>query len=145
MTRLGIIDRLQVGEVLVMDGATGSELQRRGVDINKGSVEGKLGVWSAAANLDAPEVVQAIHEDYLNAGAEIIISNNFYTSRIMMNVIGRQDHWEEYTRRGGELACQARDAINPDAYVAGGIAPPEHKCNLYDQFVDLPPRYRTPS
>jgi len=51
-------------------------------------------------------------------------------------VIGKQDHWEEYTRRGGELACQARDAINPDAYVAGGIAPPEHKCNLYEQFVE---------
>ena len=136
MTRLGIIDRLQAGEVLVMDGATGSELQRRGVDVNKGSVEGKLGVWSAAANLDAPEVVRAIHEDYLNAGAEIIISNNFYTSRIMMNVIGKQEHWEEYTRRGGELACQARDSINPDAYVAGGIAPPEQKCDLYEQFVE---------
>lgn len=119
-----------------MDGATGSELQRRGVDVNKGSVEGKLGVWSAAANLDAPEVVQAIHEDYLNAGAEIVISNNFYTSRRMMEVIGRQDQWEEYTRRGGELACQARDAINPNAFVAGGIAPPEHKCDLYEQFSE---------
>ena len=136
MARLSIIDRLQAGEVLVMDGATGSELQRRGVNVNKGAVEGKLGVWSAAANFDAPEVVRAIHEDYLNAGAEIIISNNFYTSRIMMNVIGKQEHWEEYTRRGGELACQARDAINPDAYVAGGIAPPEHKCDLYEQFVE---------
>ena len=48
MTRLGIIDRLQAGEVLIMDGATGSELQRRGINVNKGSVEGKLGVWSAA-------------------------------------------------------------------------------------------------
>ena len=80
--------------------------------------------WSAAANLDAPDVVRAIHEDYLKAGAEIIISNNFYTSRTMMNVIGEQDRWEEYTRRGGELACEARDTINPDAYAAGGIAPP---------------------
>ncbi len=115
MSRLNFIDRLQTGEVLVMDGATGSELQRRGVDVDKGSVEGKLGVWSAAANQDAPDVVRAIHEDYLNAGAEIIISNNFYTSRKMMEVIGRQDQWEEYTRRGGEVACQARDAINPDA------------------------------
>ncbi len=136
MTRPGIIDRLQSGEVLIMDGATGSELQRRGVDVNKGSVEGRLGVWSAAANLDAPEVVQSIHEDYLKAGAEIIISNNFYTSRTMMNVIGKQNQWEEYTRRGGELACLARDAVNPNAYVAGGIAPPEHKCNLYEQFVE---------
>ena len=136
MARLSIIDRLQAGEVLVMDGATGSELQRRGVNVNKGAVEGKLGVWSAAANFDAPEVLRAIHEDYLNAGAEIIISNNFYTSRTMMNVIGKQAQWEEYTRRGGELACQARDAINPDAYVAGGIAPPEHKCDLYEQFAE---------
>jgi methionine synthase I (cobalamin-dependent) len=136
MKRLGIIDRLQAGEVLIMDGATGSELQQRGVDVNKGSVEGRLGVWSAAANLDAPDVVRAIHEDYLKAGAEIITSNNFYTSRTMMNVIGKQDQWEEYTRRAGELACQARDAINPEAYVAGGIAPPEDKCNLYEQFVE---------
>ncbi len=136
MTRLGIIDRLQAGEVFVMDGATGSELQRRGVDVDKGSIEGKLGVWSAAANLDAPDVLRAIHEDYLKAGAEIIISNNFYTSRTMMNVIGKQDQWDEYTRRGGELACQARDAINPDAYVAGGIAPPEHKCDLHEQFIE---------
>ena len=61
MSRLSIIDRLQTGEVLVMDGATGSELQRRGVDVDKGSVEGKLGVWSAAANLDAPEAVSYTH------------------------------------------------------------------------------------
>ena len=60
MTRLGIIDRLQAGEVLIMDGATGSELQRRGVDVNRGSVEGQIGVWSAAANLDAPDVVRAL-------------------------------------------------------------------------------------
>ena len=113
MSRTSIVDRLQSGEVLIMDGATGSELQRRGVDVDKGSVDGLLGVWSAAANLDAPDVVRAIHEDYLKAGAEIIISNNFYTSRTMMRVIGKQDQWEEYTRRGGELACQARDAINP--------------------------------
>ena len=39
MSRLSIIDRLQTGEVLVMDGAMGSELQRRGVDVDKGSVE----------------------------------------------------------------------------------------------------------
>lgn len=136
MARPSIVDRLRGGEILIMDGATGSELQRRGVDVNKGSVRGRLGVWSAAANLDAPEVVREIHEDYLKAGAEIITSNNFYTSRTMMSVIGKQDQWEEYTRRGGELACQARDAIDPDAYVAGGIAPPEHKCDLHEQFAE---------
>ncbi len=138
MPRRSIIDRLKAGEVLVMDGGTGSELQRRGVNVNKGATTERrprapvrygatsgLGVWSASANLDAPDVVRKVHTDYLNAGAEIVISNNFYTSRAMMALIGEQDRWEEYTRRGGELAVQARDAVNPEAYVARGIAPPQ--------------------
>ncbi len=131
-----IVERLEAGEVLVMDGGTGSELQRRGVNVNKGATTecrtdrrdqgphvGTEGVWSAAANLDAPDVVRKVHTDYLKAGAEIVISNNFYTSRSMMALIGEQDRWEEYTRRGGELAIEARDAVNPEAYVAGGFAP----------------------
>jgi S-methylmethionine-dependent homocysteine/selenocysteine methylase len=133
MARLSIIDRLQAGEILVMDGATGSELQRRGVDVDKGSSQGKHGVWSAAANIDAPDVVRQIHEDYLTAGAEIVTSNNFYTTPAMLAMIGKQNRWEEYTRRGGELAVQARDAVKPDAYVAGGIAPP-YKCDLFREF-----------
>ena len=123
MPSRSILDRLSAGEVLVMDGGTGSELQRRGVNVNKGSTKGILGVWSASANLDAPEVVRQIHQDYLEAGAEIVTSNNFYTSRTMLAMIGEEQRWEEYTRRGGELAVQARNAINPEAYVAGGYAP----------------------
>ncbi len=130
-----IVARLKKGEVLILDGATGSELQRRGVDVNRGSVSGKLGVWSAAANLDAPDVVRRVHEDYLRVGAEIITSNNFYTSRGMLAMIQEEDRWEEYTRRGGELAVEARNAVNPKAYVAGGIAPPYTK-DLHRQFEE---------
>ena len=87
MARRNIVDRLREREILILDGATGSELQRRGVDVNKGAKEHDLGVWSAAANLDAPEVVRQIHEDYLIAGAEIVTSNNFYTSRAMLKSV----------------------------------------------------------
>ena len=52
MPSRGILDRLSAGETLLMDGATGSELQRRGVDVSKGATKGNLGVWSATANLD---------------------------------------------------------------------------------------------
>jgi len=139
MSRRNILERLASGEFLVMDGGTGSELQKRGVNVMKGVTTEQrpksplsskvktttgLGAWSASANLDAPEVVRAIHEDYLNAGAEILISNNFYTSRAMLSIVGEEDRREEYTRRGAELAIQARDAVKPEAYVAGGFAPP---------------------
>ena len=133
MARRNIVDRLRAGELLILDGGTGTELQRRGVDVDKGFRGNEMGPWSAAANFDAPDVVREIHEDYLRAGADIIISNNFYTTPTMLERIGKQDEWEAYTRRGGELAIQARDAVNPDAYVAGGIAPP-YQCDLRTEF-----------
>jgi S-methylmethionine-dependent homocysteine/selenocysteine methylase len=133
MARRNIVDRLRAGELFILDGGTGTELQRRGVDVEKGTRGDEIGPWSAAANFDAPDVVREIHEDYLRAGADIIISNNFYTTPSMLERIGKRDEWEAYTRRAGELAIQARDAINPDAYVAGGIAPP-YQCDLRAEF-----------
>src|SRR5439155_24229130 len=106
------------------DGATGSELQRRGVYVSKGSAKGKLGPWSATANIDAPDVVRQAHEDYLRLGVDIITSNNFWTSRSRLGMVGLQDDWERITRTAGQIAVAARDAVNPNAYVAGGVAPP---------------------
>ena len=120
-----IVDRLKSGASLLLDGATGSELQRRGIDVLKGATaEGGLQAWSATANIDAPEVVRQVHGDYLRAGADIIISNNFWTSPTRMEPIGLGDRWEEYARAAGENAIEARNAVNPEAYVAGGMAPP---------------------
>ncbi|HWX25242.1 MAG TPA: homocysteine S-methyltransferase family protein [Vicinamibacteria bacterium] len=142
-----IVDRLRAGDVLLMDGGTGTELQKRGVNISKGATIEKrptappeyasrevqgvtyrsvtgLGVWSAPANLEAPDVVRQVHEDYLKIGADIIITNTFYTTRAMLSKIGEQDRWEQYARRAVALATEARARVNPEAYLAGGFAPP---------------------
>jgi homocysteine S-methyltransferase len=124
MPSRSVMERLGAGEVLLMDGGTGSELQRRGVQVLLGSRGDKLGPWSATANLDAPDVVQQVHQDYLRVGADIIISNNFRTTRTRLEPVGLGDRWTEYARAGGRLAVRARNAINPDAYVAGGMAAP---------------------
>jgi S-methylmethionine-dependent homocysteine/selenocysteine methylase len=68
--------------------------------------------------------VRAVHEDYLRLGVDIITSNNFWTSRPRLAIVGLGDRWEEYARAAGEIAVAARDDINPGAFVAGGIAPP---------------------
>jgi homocysteine S-methyltransferase len=112
------------GERLLLDGATGSELQRRGVYVSKGASEGQLGPWSATANIDAPDVVRAVHEDYLRLGVDVITSNNFWTSAARLSMVELAEEWERYTRAAAALALSARDAVNPAAYVAGGIAPP---------------------
>ena len=142
-----IVDRLKAGDVLLMDGGTGTELHRRGVNISRGATVEKrptappayasqhvpgvnyrsvtgLGVWSAPANFEAPDVVRQVHEDYLRLGAEIIITNTFYTTRAMLQKIGEQDRWEEYARRAVSIAKEVRDRVNKEAYLAGGVAPP---------------------
>lgn len=124
MPTRNILDRPENGDVLLHDGATGSELQKRGVYVSHGAELGQLGPWSATANIDAPEVVRAVHEDYLRLGIDILTSNNFWTSRARLDMIGKGDEWERYTRAGAELAISARDAMNPECYVAAGIAPP---------------------
>jgi S-methylmethionine-dependent homocysteine/selenocysteine methylase len=124
MPRRSVTDRLRNGEILLMDGGTGSELQRRGVEVLLGSRGDKLGPWSATANVDAPDVVQQVHQDYLRVGADVIISNNFRTTRTRLEPVGLGARWTEYAAAGGRLAVAARDAINPEAYVAGGMAAP---------------------
>ena len=125
MPRRSVTDRLRSGEVLLMDGGTGSELQRRGVEVLLGS-RGRQArargprppTWTP------PDVVQQVHQDYLRVGADIIISNNFRTTRTRLAPVGLGDRWKEYARAGGRLAVRARNAINPEAYVAGGMAAP---------------------
>ena len=122
--REGIMALLGGGRLLLMDGGTGSELQRRGVQVARGSgPPGDIGPWSARALGEAPDLVRQVHEDYLNVGADIIITNSFWTNQTRMGLDGIGHRWPEYTKLAGDIAVQARDAVNPDAYVAGGIAP----------------------
>ena len=116
MTRRDIIDRLRAGDVLVHDGATGTELEARGFECDSGA-------WSATANLEAPDALRAIHEDYLRAGADIITANNYCTGPSFLDRTGKGARWREYSQAGLEIALTARDSINPDAYIAGGISP----------------------
>ena len=116
--------RLRRGDRLLLDGATGSELQRRGVNVSKGaSVEGGLGAWSATAMEDAPDMIRAIHEDYLRAGADLITTNSYNTNRGILSKVGLAHKMEEVSRLAVEIARDARDRLAPEAFVAGSIAP----------------------
>jgi homocysteine S-methyltransferase len=107
--------KLTAGELIVIDGAMGTELEARGVPMH-----GKA--WSGGAALSHPEVVRAIHKDYIAAGAEVIIANTFSSGRQVLEPAGLADAVADINRRAVQLARQARDeAASGPVAVAGSI------------------------
>jgi len=104
--------------VMLLDGATGTELGRRGVDISPP-------LWSARALIDAPQVLEQVHRDYLEAGAEAIITCTFRTHERPLAQAGMGGQAETLTRKAVEIACRARDAARSGAKVLGSVAPLE--------------------
>jgi S-methylmethionine-dependent homocysteine/selenocysteine methylase len=104
---------------LILDGAMGTELGRRGVPLD-------LPLWSAGALMTHPEVVRAIHEDYIGAGADIITTNTFRTTRRTLRAAGMPDRSQELTSRAVDLAREATQRFpGRQLLVAGSIAPLE--------------------
>ena len=109
-------ERLEIGDVVIMDGGTGTEIQRRGHAMD-------AEVWSGVAHMADPDAVRRIHEDYIRAGAEIIIANTFSTARSMLDSKGLGDDFETINRRAVELAVEARDGVTEaPVWVAGSIS-----------------------
>ncbi len=111
-----LIERARAGELIRIDGATGSEVIRRGVPEHEHG-------WSGAAALTHPEIVSAVHRDYLALGADLIASCTFAAGRNVMADVGRPDDFETVNRTAVELAVAARDASGRDeTVVAGGVS-----------------------
>jgi homocysteine S-methyltransferase len=107
--------RLAAGDVIVLDGAVSTELQRRGVPVDEVS-------WFGSANLDYLPTVRALHEDYIRAGAEVIIANTHSTNRAGLEPAGLGARVEEVNRLAVEAATQARDASGRPVVIAGSIS-----------------------
>ena len=109
-------EKLNRGEKVLIDGATGTELEVRNVPMVKDG-------WNAAATLTHPEVVQQVHEDYIKLGAELIITNTFSTARAVLEHIGMGADFEALNVNAVKLARAARAAQNaPDVAIAAGMA-----------------------
>jgi S-methylmethionine-dependent homocysteine/selenocysteine methylase len=113
-----LVDRWSQGGIVVLDGALGTELERRGI-------ETKLPLWSAWGLVEAPEIVRAIHREYVEAGADIITANTFRTHRRSLAAAGMGDRAEELTRLAVELAAGAREDAGVEVLIAGSMAPLE--------------------
>jgi methionine synthase / methylenetetrahydrofolate reductase(NADPH) len=106
------------GRTVLCDGAMGTSLYARGVFINRCYDE---------LNLSQPDLVRAIHEDYLQAGAEIIETNTFGANPLRLERYGLADRVAEINEAGVHLARQAVRQFGEkqagSAFVAGSVGP----------------------
>src|SRR6516165_9811015 len=109
--------RLAAGETIILDGPTGTELQRRGAPMDPGA-------WCGPATLTHEPLLTQIHADYIAAGADVITANTFASSRLMLARSGLGDSVREINERAIGAALRARDTA-PDAagaVVAGSLS-----------------------
>ena len=78
--------KIQNKDLILLDGATGSELDRRGVVMDNS--------WSGTASLEK-ETLKQIHKDYIMAGSQIITTNTFASGRMLLESAGVASKFEE--------------------------------------------------
>lgn len=105
------LSTLKSKKVLLCDGAMGTELQRRGL---------KVGDCPEEYNLTHPEIIQAIHKDYLNAGSDIVETNTFGANRLRLKFYGLEDKVREINSaavNNAKLVCPK------NLFIAGSVGP----------------------
>lgn len=104
---MGLLDVLKSKPILLLDGAMGTELDRKGL------------MARGRTNLDTPDAVAAIHAAYLRAGCEVLTTNTLTMNRIYIETHNVGVSVEDVNRAGAELACAAAGC---NEYVLGDMS-----------------------
>lgn len=108
--------KLDAREAILLDGGTGTEMQRKGAPMS-----GE--VWCALATRSHPDILRAVHADYVQAGADIISANTFATAPLILKAHDLLDEMASLDRQAVQIAFEAREqfADRPVA-VAGSMS-----------------------
>jgi S-methylmethionine-dependent homocysteine/selenocysteine methylase len=108
-----IAAKLKAGETIILDGGTGTDIQRRGAPMSGPT-------WCAEVNATHGEIVQSVHAEYVSVGADIIAANTFATSPLTFNAYGRDDELIALDRAAVAHAKAAASGRN--VCIAGSIS-----------------------
>ncbi len=105
--------KLAAGENIILDGGTGTDIQRRGAPMSGDT-------WCADANATHGEIIRAVHDDYIAVGADIITANSFASSPLSFNAYGRDE--EMLTLDAAAVSHAKASAQGHDVCVAGSFS-----------------------
>jgi 5-methyltetrahydrofolate--homocysteine methyltransferase len=125
------LDKLRAGRVLILDGATGTELRRRGAPWGDPT-------WSALAGHTRQDLLFAIHCDYIAAGAEVITTNTFGATRFVLEAANHGAQFGVINRAALAAAKEARKRSDAAVAIAASISclPPRFNAAAYPDPVD---------
>ena len=105
---------LETGRILLADGATGTNFFERGLESGEPPE-----FW----NIDHPERVISLHQEFVDAGADIILTNSFGGTQQRLKLHKAQGRVHELNQRAAELARSVADAAARPVVVAGSVGP----------------------
>ena len=112
---LELIKEMHLGKCIMIDGATGTELERRGVPQIPNA-------WNGGGALSHPEILKQIHKEYIELGAKIIITNTFATGKHTLKDANQIHNFEKLNSEGVLVAKKACKEVNKGSLIAGGIS-----------------------
>ena len=103
------------------------------------------GLWSAQYLIDAPELVKEVHLEYINSGADLIITNTYSTIPSYLSKKNAEDKMPELIRLAGKLAREAVKDSKKKVMVAGSLPPLEesYRPDLVIEAGEAVPIYET--
>jgi 5-methyltetrahydrofolate--homocysteine methyltransferase len=144
-----LLEKLMSERILVLDGAMGTMIQRHKLTEQDYRGE-RFADWPSDLKgnndllcLTQPHVIQGIHEQYLQAGADIIETNSFNGTRVSMADYDMQDLVPELNRAAAQLARDAADKFSTSdkpRFVAGVLGPTSRTLSISPDVND--PGYR---
>ena len=129
-----------MGNIKILDGGTGVEIRRRGYEVPYFEES----IWSAQSLIDNPEIVEQIHYDYINAGAEYITINNYSLTQPILSRAKIKNRLTELTSLSIDLAINAKKRSKKDVKIIGSLPPLEtsYKSDLVLNERDMLDNYR---
>ncbi|MEP0775139.1 MAG: homocysteine S-methyltransferase family protein, partial [Acidobacteriota bacterium] len=145
--RARLLTELLARRILLLDGATGTALAARGLTAADYGGEALFGCHEALL-LHRADVILDLHRAYLAAGADIVETDTFGATPIVLAEYGLAGHCRELNRRAAELARQAcAEVTTPERprFVAGSMGPTTRALTLTGgaTFGELLAAYRT--
>ncbi len=118
--------QLDSDKVTLLDGGTVTELRRRGVPLDAVA-------WSGLIPLTHYELLREIHADFVAAGADVITTNTFATTRFVLEAGGHGNEFAAINNRAVAAAREAREAAGRDVAIAGSMSclPPRFDVHGY--------------